>query len=133
TQGVDNGPPLRLVRCGRCEFAYHNPRPDQKSIGQFYPDDYAPYHRGEQRLRLSRRWTQLRRLAAWHRCGTPPRPDGWATRLLARLAAPWLAPRTDSLTCLPYQGEGRLLDYGCGAGWLGQRLREIGWDVTGMD
>jgi SAM-dependent methyltransferase len=47
--------------------------------------------------------------------------------------APWLAPHADSLTCLAYQGQGRLLEYGCGAGWLGHRLRHLGWDVTGMD
>ncbi len=133
TRGVGARPPFRLVRCGRCSFAYLNPRPDQKSIAQFYPDDYAPYHRGEHRPPASRWRTHLRRLAAWHRCGTPPRPHGWGSRLLARLLAPWLAPHADSLTCLPYHGQGRLLEYGCGAGWLGHRLRGLGWDVTGMD
>jgi SAM-dependent methyltransferase len=95
---------FRLVRCGRCGLGYHNPRPDQGSIARFYPDDYAPYHRGERPARKAR-----------------------------RLAPPWFGARRDSLTSLPYQGQGRLLEYGCGAGWLGKRLRDRGWDVTGMD
>jgi SAM-dependent methyltransferase len=37
------------------------------------------------------------------------------------------------MTAIPYHGEGRLLDYGCGSGWYLQRLREQGWQVTGMD
>src|SRR5271154_2453936 len=30
----------RLVRCRSCGMVYMNPRPDEASIGQFYPDDY---------------------------------------------------------------------------------------------
>jgi len=37
------------------------------------------------------------------------------------------------MTALPWQGEGRLLEYGCGHGWYGQRMRLLGWQVTGMD
>ena len=27
----------------------------------------------------------------------------------------------------------RILDYGCGSGWFAHRMRERGWQVTGMD
>ncbi len=37
------------------------------------------------------------------------------------------------MTALPYRGEGRLLDYGCGSGWYLERMRRRGWNVTGMD
>jgi ubiquinone/menaquinone biosynthesis C-methylase UbiE len=30
-------------------------------------------------------------------------------------------------------GPGRLLDVGCGTGWLASRLARAGWDVTGVD
>src|SRR5271166_3845009 len=33
----------RLVCCRSCGMIYMNPRPDQRSIGQFYPDDYEAY------------------------------------------------------------------------------------------
>jgi SAM-dependent methyltransferase len=126
--------PFRLVRCGRCGLGYVNPRPDEASIARFYPDDYEDYHRGENRTRRRPAWlTRLRLLAARRRCGVPPVPRGRGERLLAALAAPWLAPPRNSLTSLPYRGEGRLLEYGCGAGWYGRQMRDLGWDVTGMD
>src|SRR5262249_23099022 len=34
---------------------------------------------------------------------------------------------------LPFVGEGRLLDFGCGSGWYAHRMRELGWQVTAMD
>jgi 2-polyprenyl-3-methyl-5-hydroxy-6-metoxy-1,4-benzoquinol methylase len=127
------GRPLRLVRCGRCDLGYHNPRPDEPSIARFYPDDYGPYHTAEQRRRRPGWLARLRRLAAARWCGIPQPASGRGERLLARLAAPFLGPDPDSLTSLRYRGQGRLLDYGCGTGWLARRMRDLGWDVTGMD
>jgi SAM-dependent methyltransferase len=125
--------PLRLVRCRRCGMGYLNSRPDPQSISRFYPEDYGPYHHGERIVADSGRLASLRRLVVRYRCGIPPAPQSWRARVLVALGAALLAPPRDSLTCLPYQGRGRLLEYGCGAGWLGQRLRDLGWDVTGMD
>jgi SAM-dependent methyltransferase len=34
---------------------------------------------------------------------------------------------------LPYHGDGRLLDFGCGSGWYAERMRRRGWKVTAMD
>jgi SAM-dependent methyltransferase len=34
---------------------------------------------------------------------------------------------------LPPRGEARLLDFGCGAGEFLCRMREVGWNVTGLD
>jgi SAM-dependent methyltransferase len=130
----DGGPPFRLVRCGACGMGYLNPRPDEASIGRFYTDDYEWYHappRGDGWW--SRLKGHLERLTVRRRCGVPPPLRGWGERLLARLADPWFAPSPDSLTALPYLGEGRLLEYGCGSAWYGARMRRLGWDVTGMD
>lgn len=86
-------------------MGYLNPRPDEASIGRFYPENYEPYQ--------------------------PPktaRNSPWS-RLRERL----LGPDRDSMTALPLHGKRRLLDYGCGSGWFGHRMRERGWQVTGMD
>jgi SAM-dependent methyltransferase len=37
------------------------------------------------------------------------------------------------MTAIPFHGEGRLLDFGCGSGWYAHRMRQRGWRVTGMD
>ena len=34
---------------------------------------------------------------------------------------------------IPFKGEGRILDVGCGPGWLLRDLRDQGWDVYGVD
>jgi SAM-dependent methyltransferase len=127
-------PPFRLVRCGRCGLGYQNPRPDEASIGRFYTDDYEDYHRAELKAQPSSGWRRyLERLVMADQFGVPPAPRGFGERWLAWLAAPWLGPGRDSLTALPYRGRGRLLEYGCGTGWFGHRMRQAGWDVTGMD
>jgi 2-polyprenyl-3-methyl-5-hydroxy-6-metoxy-1,4-benzoquinol methylase len=125
----------RLVRCRTCDFGYLNPRPDPASIVQFYPAEYESYevpefHRG--------RWAAplRRRLARWVMAryyGDPPPLAHWYQHALAMMARPWLAPSRDSLTAIPFHGQGRLLDYGCGNGWYAERMRQRGWKVTGMD
>jgi 2-polyprenyl-3-methyl-5-hydroxy-6-metoxy-1,4-benzoquinol methylase len=124
----------RLVRCRQCGLGYLNPRPDEQSIGQFYPDEYewyTPPVRRHSRWKAARQY--LRRLVMARCYGTPPRLATWREQFLAAAAAPWLRPAPDSMTALPYQGEGRLLDFGCGSGWYAHRMRGLGWQVTGMD
>jgi len=124
----------RLVACRRCGLGYLNPRPDQRSIGLFYPADYlcyqSPTPSDSLRAQLQRR---LKRLVMARHFGTLPPLRRWHEKALAWLASWWLYPRPHSMTSLPYQGQGRLLDYGCGAGWFAWQMRELGWDVTGMD
>jgi len=124
----------RVVACGHCGMTYLNPRPDAASIGQFYTSEYECYHPPARR---SSWWSQqqqaLRRLVMAHCFGTPPGLRGGLEKALAFLAAPWLCPERGTMTALPYQGEGRLLDFGCGSGWYAYRMRELGWQVTGMD
>jgi len=124
----------RLVGCGRCGLGYLNPRPDAASIGQFYTSDYEWYHPPAKQPSWWRsRQAELRRLVMAHCYGTPPRLTRWRDRCLAALAAPWLRPTPDSLNGLPYQGDGQLLDFGCGSGWYAHKMQQLGWHVTGMD
>jgi 2-polyprenyl-3-methyl-5-hydroxy-6-metoxy-1,4-benzoquinol methylase len=124
----------RLVRCRRCGLAYLNPRPDRRTIGLFYPEEYEEYE-GPARIQegwWSRLRGRLERLVQRAWLGFPP-PVNWREQLAAFLVLPLVGGERDSLTALPYRGEGRLLDYGCGAGWYLERMRRRGWNVTGMD
>jgi SAM-dependent methyltransferase len=128
-EGIDS----RLVRCDGCGLGYLNPRPDRDSIRQFYTEDYDPYRApspSQTRSALLARLEQ-RYLALFH--GYPAPRSAWWESAAAILLAPWLAPAPDSVTRLPFHGRGRLLDVGCGSGWFGHRMRERGWDVTGID
>lgn len=124
----------RLVRCGQCGLGYLNPRPDVASIGQFYSDEYEWYHPPAKQPSWWRsQQAALRRRVMSHCYGTPPRLTRWQDKLLATLAAPWMKPTPDSMNGLPYHGEGKLLDFGCGSGWYAHKMQELGWNVTGMD
>jgi 2-polyprenyl-3-methyl-5-hydroxy-6-metoxy-1,4-benzoquinol methylase len=125
----------RVVRCRACGMAYLNPRPNEATIGHFYADEYECYqppartHEGP--------WARLRRalerLALARTYGYPPPLTRRHQQLLAALATPLLGRARNSLTALPFVGAGKMLDFGCGSGWYAQRMREQGWDVTGMD
>jgi SAM-dependent methyltransferase len=75
----------------------------------------------------------LRRLALSRYEGYPPGPQEGVQRALAPLGKALLDWQGDSMTRLPWVGEGRLLDYGCGSGWYAARMRQLGWHVTAMD
>jgi 2-polyprenyl-3-methyl-5-hydroxy-6-metoxy-1,4-benzoquinol methylase len=132
---VDDAVEYRLVRCRACDLGYVNPRPDAASIVQFYPAEYESYEVPQ--VARDRWWQSARRgLERWVMAryyDDPPKLEHWYEHVLAAVARPWLAPSRDSLTALPFQGQGRLLDYGCGNGWYAERMRQRGWTVTGMD
>ena len=94
-----------VVRCDRCGLCFTNPRPGLESIGNFYSPDYRPHRRPSQLRRPLRRWYPLAYLK-----GKPPE----------RRALPW-------------HGQGRLLDFGCGGGSFIARMAEQGWQVIGLD
>jgi SAM-dependent methyltransferase len=121
----------RLVRCGACSLGYLSPRPDRASVGLLYADDYHCYHQKKRPPGRLRRYLE-RRACSWA-FGDPPPPRGWAERFLGALASPFVLPARGSLTRLPYHGQGRLLDFGCGAGWFSRRMQQRGWRVTAMD
>jgi 2-polyprenyl-3-methyl-5-hydroxy-6-metoxy-1,4-benzoquinol methylase len=93
----------RLVRCGQCGLGYLNPRPTPGTISYYYPADYQPYQPKEGEKK-ARRWS-------WSR----------------------ILHRADPHSFLPVKPPGLLLDFGCGSGAYLQRMRELGWEVIGID
>lgn len=125
----------RLVKCGQCGMGYLNPRPIETEIGRYYQESYGPYQAPPtRRLKDRPRLRQyLESLVRSHYFGYPPPLRHFRDRLAARIARWTLRPDRGSLTHLPYHGEGRLLDFGCGSGWYAHRMKERGWQVTGLD
>src|SRR5262245_19627356 len=93
-----------VVQCDACGMCFTNPRPDPASIGQFYPSDYSPHEPRPARNERSF-WSSLR---IWNRPRVEKRP-------------------------IPWRGQGRLLDFGCGNGAYMQMMHRRGWQVTGLD
>jgi len=94
-----------VVRCGGCGLCYTSPRPTPESMDRFYPADYGPHE--------VRPVAEASRRRKW-------RPRRSALRLPARREVPW-------------HGEGRLLDFGCGGGAFLERMHRRGWRVMGVD
>ena len=100
----DGGLWFAVVQCDSCGTCFTNPRPDPGSIGQFYGDSYNPHQKHHQ-----------------PRGKLPWNPGRWLTR-----------PRVEKRP-FPLHGQGRLLDFGCGAGGFLAVMHRRGWRVTGID
>jgi 2-polyprenyl-3-methyl-5-hydroxy-6-metoxy-1,4-benzoquinol methylase len=109
-----------------------NARPTAESLGYFYPSNYNSYD--PQNSGRSTWWSKLLERSAL-RChyGYPSQPVGIVTRALAQLAQRKFRSRRKRHEWFPYRGAGDLLDVGCGGGRFLERMREFGWNVTGID
>jgi SAM-dependent methyltransferase len=128
-----------IVRCKSCGLIYLNPRPNQDLLGSFYPPVYYPPVSAKQRPSLQRQakkisvqlkrwvledyygypslqgpawWRPLRKLLLW--------PDKTWRELKGRYPLPW-------------RGQGKVLDVGCGAGGNLKTLQDQGWEPYGVE
>ena len=101
----ETGEFFNIVRCNRCGLVYTNPRPDKDEIKEYYP------------------------LEGW------PRAKEKIDFEVATInSQPWrkvMKLRTALL--LRYIKNGRILDIGCGDGFLLKYLKEKGWEVYGVE
>src|SRR5262249_7099629 len=84
---------------------FTSPRPAPDLIGKYYPDWYEPHAAPLALPRLT-----------------------WRARLATRFG--W---SFDSRRALPWHGQRRLLDFGCGGGSFLQRIDRLGSSVAGLD
>jgi SAM-dependent methyltransferase len=63
----------------------------------------------------------------------PPQPlDAW-TRAIGWLGRAWICGKRRRAAWVPFRGQGRLLDFGCGRAVFARQMREYGWLVEGLD
>ena len=122
---------FNVVACRRCGLARTSPRPAVESLAAAYPEEY-PEHQVDGRE--ARAPQGLLRWALVNRRGYPlgrrsPAAVRW---LMAPLAAAALSGRR-TFGYLPYTGEGRLLDFGCGVGGYVATMAAAGWKSEGID
>jgi len=101
-----------------------------ESLGAAYPEQYDPYAKAPK----SDPPTGLLR---WALTNFRNYPLGKKSPAIVRLLGAPLARRVlekrRNLGYLPYVGEGKLLDFGCGSGRYVAKMKAAGWDAEGMD
>src|SRR5262249_34002010 len=106
-----------VVQCEDCGLCYTCPRPDRISVGQVYPADYpTPRRKAEDRVQR-----------------TVDRTAASLSSVLGRLSSRLRGRPCVERRALPWHGQGRVLDFGCGGGSFLERMRDQGWQVTGLD
>lgn len=122
-----------IVRCEDCGLHFTNPRPTAQRLGAYYQADYAPYHRQRGEIqRRSKISTAIRTWVLADAFGAPAsKPRGWR-RAAARFVRLFQSAEHFGFA-IPFHGEGRLLDFGCGDGTFLRRMVAIGWNPTGLD
>lgn len=125
---------FNLVQCRNCGLIYLNPRPTATEMRRYYPADrYFPYRkvvrkRGIVRsIRLGLKQVVLAEHKGYPQRRDLPRFPPSAIRLVTRL----LKSRFQDLPTFVVGG--RLLDVGCGSGNYLYSLRELGWEVYGVE
>jgi 2-polyprenyl-3-methyl-5-hydroxy-6-metoxy-1,4-benzoquinol methylase len=130
---LDSNRVIHIVRCSRCGLHFTNPRPDGEHLGAYYQGDYGPYQKQKGELeRDNEASTNVRTWVLADLYGSPDhQPTVWQ-RTVARLVRVFRASEHYGFG-IPYHGQGRLLDFGCGNGTFLRRMKAIGWTCTGLD
>jgi SAM-dependent methyltransferase len=128
-----------IVRCRNCGLIYLNPRPAQDLLGSFYPTAYYPPVSGNERPALQRQAKRvsalIKRWALEDYYGYPsPSAAAWWRPLRKVMLWPDKTWRElKGRYPLPWRGQGKVLDIGCGAGGNLKNLQEQGWKPHGIE
>ncbi|MBE3069792.1 MAG: class I SAM-dependent methyltransferase, partial [Planctomycetes bacterium] len=122
---------FHLVACRQCGLARTNPQPTPESLPTAYPSSYEPHQGLRQPARPPAR---LLRWALVNQRGYPlGRPSAAPLRWLMWPWATLALRRRRAMGYIAYEGNGRLLDFGCGAGGYIARMVAAGWRAEGLD
>lgn len=128
-----------IVRCRQCGLVYLNPRPSRDLIGTYYPNVYYPPTPSKAQPQIQRKAKRVSsRIKEWvmeDYYGYPSvSPPGFRRSLRRLMLWPDKFLREfRGRHILPWRGEGRVLDVGCGAGGNLKSLQDQGWDVYGIE
>lgn len=123
-----------LMRCPQCGLVWLNPQPISAEIGKLYESYFTHEIVGEARFAWLRR--SLRDAVLTARLGYDRGPNGVLPKLVGRIAFA-VRPIRDAVVLgvmtLRGPGRGKLLDVGCGNGQFLAKMRDLGWEVAGVE
>lgn len=137
-QFVKNGKEFAVVRCAECGLRYVNPRPSAGEIASYYPSVYfgEPPRRESSAKRLVKHVSRrIKRAILEDYYGYPCSGRSYPWRIVRKclLFPEWIWRVVRGKDAIPYVGQGRLLDVGCGIGVNLKRFQEEGWNVYGVE
>lgn len=142
---------FQVVRCKSCGLMYTNPRPTQETMGYFYPPDYAPYQtffvpyvemfqsrdslipkiKNELKYQILQKYYSYQGLEPAFRFLAMAKLPAGIKSLILRIS--YFYFRKHYYRTPVWEEGGRALDLGCGSGAYLLLLKNIGWEVIGVD
>jgi len=122
-----------IVECDECAARYIDPRPVGDTLAAYYGDtDQRAYPNHLVGVDLELPPAGVRELLVAER-GYPAQSDAAPAVDPSGSARAWLDDDIRTHRILPWEGEGKLLDVGCGSGSYLATMQALGWNVTGVD
>ena len=118
-----------IYQCAHCRAVFIHPWLNNEELTVYYPDHYSGYRHSRSLDR--RNYTGLRRFVLEHYYDYPSLKNENVP--FFKTAAAFLLSFVMAKRAIPYRGDGRFLDVGCGGGSYLHRLRQWGWKVYGVE
>lgn len=123
-----------LMRCPKCGLVWLNPRPVPQDIGKLYEQYFT--RNAAKCVSLFPGVKRIIRDAVLASCLGYNTSSGPLQKALGKSLS-WIGPIREmvelSVMKLNGQRKGKLLDVGCGSGHFLAKMRELGWEVAGVE
>lgn len=128
---------FRVVKCENCDFVYTNPRPYGEELSKYYPDEVGYFKAVSVKEKVGKTFNLKKKLynkvlgtyLGYSRLSN----SNWLERVLLLPVYLWVK-RNWEITGMPrFRENGKLLEIGCSYGLYLKQMKELGWEVVGVE